>query len=81
MYSVKSVTAPAVPAPPALEKDVGIDKALYTTFPFISFLPCLHTFWHAIPTSLYIFNVLYSLYIGSILCRMGGAIHKMDPYT
>ena len=26
-----------------------------------SSLPCLHTFWHAIPTSFYIFNVLYFL--------------------
>ena len=26
-----------------------------------SSLPCLHTFWHAIPTSLYIFNVFYFL--------------------
>ena len=25
-----------------------------------SSLPCLHTFWHAIPTSFYIFNVLVS---------------------
>ena len=24
---------------------------------YASSLPCLHTFWHAIPTSLYIFNV------------------------
>ena len=26
-----------------------------------SSLPCLHTFWHAIPTSFYIFNVFYFL--------------------
>ena len=26
-----------------------------------SSLPCLHTFWHAIPTSFYIFNVFLSL--------------------
>ena len=33
------------------------------TFTFISFLPCLHTFWHAIPTSFYISNVfLFLLY-------------------
>ena len=31
------------------------------TFTVISFLPCLHTFWHAIPTSFYIFNVFISL--------------------
>ena len=35
-----------------------------------SSLPCLHTFWHAIPTSFYIFNVFYFfifyfLYIGT----------------
>ena len=26
-----------------------------------SSLPCLHTFWHAIPTSFYIFNVFFFL--------------------
>ena len=38
---------------------------------FASSLPCLHTFWHAIPTSSYIFNVFYFLvYIGSCsVCR------------
>ena len=30
------------------------------TFTIISSLPCLHTFWHAIPTSFYIFNVFKS---------------------
>ena len=30
------------------------------TFTVISFLPCLHTFWHAIPTSFYIFKVFKS---------------------
>ena len=29
------------------------------TFTIISSLPCLHTFWHAIPTSFYIFNVFF----------------------
>ena len=38
--------------------DVGMGEALYTTFTFMSFLTCLHTFWHAIPTSLYISNVI-----------------------
>ena len=27
-----------------------------------SSLPCLHTCWHAIPTSFYIFNVFYLLF-------------------
>ena len=31
---------------------------------FVSSLPCLHTFWHAIPTSSYIFNVFYFLVKG-----------------
>ena len=37
------------------------------TFAFmLSSLPCLYTFWHAIPTSFYIFNVFYFfIYIGS----------------
>ena len=32
-------------------------------FTIISSLPCLHTFWHAIPTSFYIFNVFKVLFI------------------
>ena len=28
-----------------------------------SSLPCLHTFWHAIPTSFYIFNVFIFLFL------------------
>ena len=28
-----------------------------------SSLPCLHTFWHAIPTSFYIFNVFICLFL------------------
>ena len=36
-------------------KDVGIDEALYIDLHFC-ILPCLCTFWHAIPTSLCIFN-------------------------
>ena len=27
----------------------------------VKVLPCLHSFWHAIPTSFYIFNVFYFL--------------------
>ena len=35
------------------------------TFAFMHhiILPCLHTFWHTIPTSFYIFNVCIFLYI------------------
>ena len=32
------------------------------TFIIISSLPCLQTFWHAIPTSFYILNVFLSLF-------------------
>ena len=40
------------------EKDVGMGLCLYVDLCFhASSLPCLHTFWHAIPTSFYIFNV------------------------
>ena len=35
-------------------KDVGMDEALYSYHHFI--LPCLCTFWHAIPTSLFFCN-------------------------
>ena len=47
----------------SVKKDVAM--GFYTlTFTFmLSSLPCLHTFWHAIPTSSFIFNVFYSLYI------------------
>ena len=44
-------------------KDVGMDEALYIYLHFY-ILPCLCTFWHAIPTSFFIFNdfsVLYTL--------------------
>ena len=34
-------------------------KLCIFTFTLISSLPCLHTFWYAISTSPYIFNVLY----------------------
>ena len=34
-----------------------------------SSLPCLHTFWHAIPTSFYIFNVFF-LSLVSVLFLM-----------
>ena len=45
----------------SLQKDVGIGLCKFT-FTIISSLPCLHTFWHAIPTSFYIFNV-YVLFL------------------
>ena len=38
-------------------------------------LPCLHTFWHAIPTSFYIFNVFLSLVIKLVKMSPGGMLH------
>ena len=36
------------------------DEALYVYLhTYIIPIPCLHTFWHAIPTSPYIFNAFY----------------------
>ena len=46
--------APSGPA--VVQNNVGIGLCTFTST-FISFLPCLHTFWHDIPTSFYIFNV------------------------
>jgi len=44
------------------EKDVGMGLCQYIDLCFhASSLPCLHVFWHAIPTSFYIFNVFYFL--------------------
>ena len=44
------------------EKDVGTGLCQYVELCFhASSLPCLHTFWHAIPTSFYIFKVYYFL--------------------
>ena len=43
-----------------------------------SSLPCLHTFWHAIPTSFYIFNVFYFLVI---LCMPTHAHTDPQPST
>ena len=41
------------------ENDAGMRLCKFT-FTIIPSLPCLHTFWHAIPTSFYIFNVFKS---------------------
>ena len=38
---------------------MGLCQYVYLCFHAIS-LPCSHTFWHAIPTSFYIFNVFKS---------------------
>ena len=40
------------------ENDAGMRLCKFT-FTIIPSLPCLHTFWHAIPTSFYIFNIFY----------------------
>ena len=48
-------------------KDVGMDEALYIDLHFY-ILPCLHTFWHAIPTSVFIFND-FSVFIASLIFR------------
>ena len=45
------------------------------TFTIISSLPCLHTFWHAIPTSFYIFNVFEVLF----LYFFEGRLHSSPP--
>ena len=46
------------------EKDVGMGLCQYIDLCFhASSLPCLHTFWHAIPTSFYIFNVFIFLFL------------------
>ena len=44
-----------------LEKDVGIGVCLYVDLCFRAIIS--HTFWHAIPTSVYISNVFYIPYI------------------
>ena len=41
------------------QNDAGMWLCKFT-FTITSSLPCLHTFWHAIPTSFYIFNVFKS---------------------
>ena len=41
------------------ENDAGMRLCIFT-FSIISSLPCFYTFWHAIPTSFYIFNVYLS---------------------
>ena len=47
------------------ENNAGMTLCIFT-FTIISSLPCLHTFWHAIPTYFYIFNVFLSLVVISI---------------
>ena len=46
------------------ENDAGMRLCKFT-FTIISSLPCLHTFWHAISTSLYIFKSLYNYTVES----------------
>ena len=46
------------------EKDVGMGLCQYVDLCFHALsLPCLHTFWHVIPTSFYIFNVFKVLFL------------------
>ena len=40
-----------------VETNVKTMQGCKFIFTIISSLPCLNTFWHAIPTSFYIFNV------------------------
>ena len=54
------------------QNDAGMWLCKFT-FTIISSLPCLHTFWHAIPTSFYIFNVFKSFAI----C-VSVALHKVS---
>ena len=43
--------------------DVGMGLCQYVDLCFHALsLPCLHTFWHAVPTSFYIFNVFKSCF-------------------
>ena len=47
---------------------IGMELCQYIDLCFhASSLPCLHTFWHAIPTSFYVFNVFYFLVIYVII--------------
>ena len=41
-----------------LDVGMGLCQCVYLCFHALS-LPCSHTFWHAIPTSFYIFNVFF----------------------
>ena len=42
---------------------MGFANTLTFAFMHHPYLACLHTFWHAIPTSFYIFNVFYFLVV------------------
>ena len=43
----------------------------FVNLPSLLYLPCLHTFWHAIPTYFYFFNVFKSCYFHTcvLYCR------------
>ena len=63
-------------------KDLGTDKALYIYHHFI--LACLCTFWHAISTSLFIFNdfsflFLYFLVVFSAMLWSKQYFYQMQP--
>ena len=61
------------------QNDAGMWLCKFT-FTIISSLPCLHTFWHAIPTSFYIFNVFKSCtafaYKYCIYCASAPSLHR-----
>ena len=64
----------------SVKKIVGMGLCLYVDLCFhASSLPCLHTFWHAIPTSFYVCNVLFSCVIRYIYYYPKNAIfHEAD---
>ena len=50
------------------------------TFAFIaSSLPCLHTFWHAIPTSFCIFNIFYFLVVIRTPLKRSFRVEPVQP--
>ena len=50
------------------QNDAGMWLCKFT-FTITSSLPCLHTFWHAIPTSFYIFNVFKSCIVTTVMIQ------------
>ena len=54
-------------------KDVGIGLCIFT---ITLILPCLCTFWHGIPTSLFIFNGFSFLFLDFFLVMFDTQIHE-----
>ena len=64
----------------SVKKDVGMELCQYVDLCFHALsLSCSHTFWHAIPTSFYIFNVFLNLVLYGIQYSLVNIVGIQHP--